>query len=140
MPQYSSETLTRLVPTIRERINTLTEFKTEVDNGEYDFAFTAPNYDVEILKWKNDTSVAEARPRLVQALELLKNADFNSPETIKASLWEYAEEIGKGELLWPLRVCLSGKAQSPDPFTLAYIIGQVETLSRITTACDKIGE
>jgi glutamyl-tRNA synthetase len=139
-PQYTAETLTRLVPTIRERINTLAEFHTEVAEGEYDWAFTAPTYETDILKWKNDTDVKQARPRLQHALELLKNADFSSSETIKASLWGYAEEVGKGELLWPLRVCLSGKAQSPDPFTLAYTIGQLETLARIQTACDKIGE
>lgn len=139
-PQYSTETLARLTPTIRERINTLAEFQTEIENGEYDWAFTAPTYETDILKWKNDTDVKQARPRLQKALELLKNADFSSLETIKASLWGYAEEVGKGELLWPLRVCLSGKTQSPDPFTLAYVIGQLETLARIQTACDKIGE
>lgn len=139
-PQYNSETFTRLVPTIRERINTLVEFQTEVENGEFDWAFAAPTYETDILKWKNDTDVTSARPRLENALKLLKNADFSSSETIKASLWGYAEEIGKGELLWPLRISLSGKTQSPDPFTLAYIIGQLETLARIQTACDKIGE
>ncbi len=138
--QYNTETFARLTPTIRERINTLAEFQTEVENGEYDWAFTAPTYETDILKWKNDTDVKQAHPRLQKALELLKNADFSSPETIKASLWGYAEEVGKGELLWPLRVCLSGKTQSPDPFTLAYVIGQLETLTRIQTACDKIGE
>lgn len=139
-PQYNVETLTRLVPTIRERINTLAEFQNEVEHGEYDWAFTAPTYETDILKWKNDTDVKQARTRLLKALELLKNANFSGPDTIKASLWHYAEEIGKGELLWPLRVCLSGKTQSPDPFTLAYTIGQLETLARIQTACDKIGE
>ena len=139
-PQYSSERLEKLLPTIRERINTLAEFRAEVEVGEYDWAFTAPQYETSILQWKNDTDINQARPRLEKALELLKNADFSSPETIKAALWPYAEEVGKGELLWPLRVCLSGRAQSPDPFTLAYIIGQLETNARITTACDKIGE
>ena len=51
---------------------------------------------------------------------------------------KYAEEVGKGELLWPLRVALSGRAQSPDPFTLAMTLGKEETVSRITKACDKI--
>ena len=138
--QYSADKMTRLMPTIRERINTLAEFKVEVKAGEYDFAFTAPVYDTSILKWKNDSDEKQALPRLKQAIELLKTADFSSQANIKASLWDYAEEVGKGELLWPLRVCLSGKAQSPDPFTLAYVIGQLETLARITTACDKIGE
>jgi glutamyl-tRNA synthetase len=139
-PQYSLQTLGRLIPTIMERINTLAEFRAEVETGEYDFAFTAPQYDTEILKWKNDSDTNQALPRLKMALELIKTADFSSPATIKAALWDYAEEVGRGELLWPLRVCLSGKTQSPDPFTLAYVIGQLETLARITTACDKIGE
>ena len=138
-PQYNADTFTRLVPTIRERINTLAEFHTEVEQGEFDFAFNAPKYETEILKWKNDTAVNQALPRLQTAVELLKNADFSTPETIKSAIWGYAEEVGKGELLWPLRVCLSGKTQSPDPFTIAYIIGQLETLARIKTACDKLG-
>jgi len=33
---------------------------------------------------------------------------------------------------------LSGKERSPDPFTCAYVLGQVETLKRIQSACDKI--
>ena len=138
-PQFNEDTFARLVPTIRERINTLAEFHTEVESGEFDFAFTEPVYDTSILKWKNDTEVNQALPRLQTALELLENADFSSSESIKAALWDYAEKVGKGELLWPLRVCLSGKTQSPDPFTIAYIIGQVETLARIETACDKLG-
>ena len=138
-PQFNEDTFVRLVPTIRERINTLAEFHTEVESGEFDFAFTEPTYDTSILKWKNDTEVNQALPRLQTALELLENADFSSSESIKAALWDYAEKVGKGELLWPLRVCLSGKTQSPDPFTIAYIIGQVETLARIETACDKLG-
>lgn len=139
LTQFSRERLTRLMPNIRERVATLAELRTEIEKGEYDWAFTAPLYNTEILKWKNDDTIHNALPRLKKAVELLKNADFSSVETIKSSIWDYAEETGKGELLWPLRVCLSGKAQSPDPFTLAYILGLEETLQRITTACDKIG-
>jgi hypothetical protein len=36
-------------------------------------------------------------------------------------------------------VALSGKKQSPDPFTIAYIIGYEETVKRIKFACDKMG-
>ncbi len=139
-PLYSNETLQRLLPSLRERTNTRLECTQAAEAGEYDFAFLAPDYDTAILKWKNDTDVSEALPRLMQAHALLSHADFSTPETIKAALWEYAEIIGKGELLWPLRVCLSGRAQSPDPFTIAYIVGQQETLDRIATACAKIGE
>jgi glutamyl-tRNA synthetase len=137
-PQFRPDTVTRLIPIIRERINSLAQLRAEIGNGEYDFAFIPPDYDPEILKWKNDDSTTQVKPRLEQAIELLNNADWSEPASIKEALWSYAAEVGKGELLWPLRVCLSGKKQSPDPFIIAYIIGQSETLARIKTACNKI--
>lgn len=135
----NSDTFHRLIPTIRERVHTRMECLDEIIAGEYDYVFSAPTeHPVEMLKWKNDETVSAAKPRLVKAIELLSTADFSSPDTIKEALWPYAEEVGKGELLWPLRIALSGKNQSPDPFTIAYIVGQEETLLRIQTACDKI--
>ncbi len=137
---FTTEKLAALAPIIRERINTTAEFATMAAAGEYDFAFTAPTYETEILRWKNDENVSAGLPRLREAITILETADFTSPETIKAALMPYAESVGKGELLWPLRTALSGRAQSPDPFTIAYIIGQGETISRLKTACDKLGE
>ncbi len=138
LPQFSTDRLTRLLPSIRERVSTRKEFHDQVSTLEYDFAFTTPVYDTDLLQWKNDPDVTLAKPRLAKAAELLKTAAFSSPDTIKAALWGYAEEVGKGELFWPLRVALSGRKQSPDPFTIAYIIGLEETLLRISAACDKI--
>lgn len=137
-PEYSAERMSRLAPVAFERIHNKVEIAVAAEAGEYDWAFTAPQYDTELLKWKNDDSPAEALPRLQKALSLLREVDFSSPLLIKEALWDYAQTVGKGELLWPLRTCLSGKAQSPDPFTLAYVLGKQETLSRIQTACDKI--
>ena len=140
LPGYSAEKLATLAPVIRERITTTAEFATMATAGEYDFAFTAPTYETEILRWKNDEHVSAGLPRLQEAITILETADFTSPDTIKAALMPYAETVGKGELLWPLRTALSGRAQSPDPFTIAHIIGQGETISRLKTACDKLGE
>jgi len=138
-PNYSEALLNRLLPTVIERAHVAKDITLAAEAGEYDFAFSTPEYPRELLLWKNDTNVAETKPRLERALELLKKADFRSTESIKAALWTYAEEVGKGELLWPLRIALSGKSQSPDPFTLAYVIGMEETLKRIDAACGKIG-
>ena len=140
LPQFSEERTTALAPVALERIHNKTEIIEAALAGEYNWAFQTPDYETEILKWKNDESVADVVPRLQKANKILAEADFTSPETIKSSLWDYAEEVGKGELLWPLRTCLSGRAQSPDPFTLAFILQKEETLSRITKACDKITE
>jgi len=132
--------LRRLIPSIRERISSRKEFVEHVKMGEYDFAFITPaTYEPKLLMWKNDKEVDQAKPRLENAHKLLTEADFSSGEAIKEVLWAYAEEVGKGELFWPLRIALSGKAQSPDPFTIAYTIGKDETLARIKAACDKIG-
>lgn len=138
LPQYSEERFLKLLPTIRERINTRAEYHALTEAGEYDYFFDTPVYETEILQWKNDDSVSAALPRLQALIPLLENADFSSPETIKSAIWTYAEEIGRGEVLWPLRVALSGKKQSPDPFTLAFILGSGETILRLKTACGKI--
>ncbi|MFH1308774.1 MAG: hypothetical protein ABIH51_02050, partial [Patescibacteria group bacterium] len=40
----------------------------------------------------------------------------------------------KGRLLWPLRVALSGKKNSPSPFEIGEVLGKQETLKRIKKA------
>ena len=138
LPQYSKERLRKLAPTIIERIHTKLEITQSAEAGEYDFAFSTPDVSIEMTAWKKDDSYAQAIPRLLQAYTLLEDADFTSPESIKESLWSYAEEVGRGELLWPLRVSLTGLERSPDPFMCAYILGKEETLLRIKNVCDKI--
>jgi glutamyl-tRNA synthetase len=139
LPQFSVERLQKLVPAVFERVQNQVDITTAAVAGEYDWAFAVPEYDAALLKWKNDDSAAASLPRLEKLLTLLPNADFSTPDAIKAAIWPYAEEEGKGEVLWPMRVALSGRERSPDPFSLAYIIGPAETLSRLQTACDKIG-
>ncbi len=133
-PLWSEATLQRLLTTIRERVHTRTEATTTFEAGEYDFAFFEPTPNPDLIKWKNDDTPAAAAPRLQRAEDLLATADFSSPETLKAALWPYAEEIGRGELLWPLRVSLTGAERSPDPFTAAFVIGKTQTLKRLQAA------
>lgn len=136
--EISSIVLEKLTSTLLERTQVATDIKEAIEAGEYDFTKSVIEYETTNLRWKNDSSVADALPRLVKVGEILENADFTSTESIKAKVWPLAEEIGKGEVLWPLRVALSGKEKSPDPFTLAYILGKQITLERIKQACDKI--
>lgn len=138
LPQFSADRLTKLAPTILERIHNKVEIREAAAAGEYSWAFAEPEYDTALLQWKNDKSPKEAWPRLKAALERLEQADFNSPETIKTALWPYAEEVGKGEVLWPLRIALTGRERSPDLFTCAFVLGEDETLRRIESACVKI--
>jgi glutamyl/glutaminyl-tRNA synthetase len=59
---------------------------------------------------------------------------YDSVESVKEIFWAYAEEKGKAAVLWPLRVALSGLEKSPDPFTIAYVVGKEETVARVRSA------
>lgn len=131
LPQYSTERATKLAPVALERIHNQLEITAAAEAGEYTWAFAAPDVSLELIKWKHDDSHEQALPRLKIVAELLQNADFSSSERVKSALWDYAEEVGRGEVLWPLRVTLTGLERSPDPFTCAWILGQEETLARI---------
>jgi len=49
----------------------------------------------------------------------------------------FADEIGRGDVLWPLRVSLSGKDRSPGPFDIMGVLGKKETIRRIEIALKK---
>lgn len=138
LPGYNSERFAKLAPSIQERIHNKLEITEAAETGEYSWAFGPIDYDAAILKWKKDDSEKDAQPRLAQALALLEVADFASVDTIKAALWDYAEEVGRGELLWPLRVSLTGRERSPDPFTCAYVLGKEETVARLQNAITRL--
>lgn len=132
----SDRVLAHILKLARERSTTLSDMARDVEEGEYDFAFRVPTVSLEVLKWKKDETVKGALPRLEKVAELLENGtDSENPEDIKGIIWEYAEEVGRGEVLWPLRVALTGKEKSPDPFTVIATIGIPEALSRIKKAC-----
>lgn len=133
--------LSRLLPTLRERTEVGSDLKEAFQEGEYEYLEREPDVEVGMLKWKHDNSVEDVFPRLQRVAELLKNIDeATSPEMVKEVLWSYAEKEGKGEVLWPLRVALTGKERSPDPFTLIYILGITPSIERIEKACAKIAK
>lgn len=128
-----------LLSIVRERAYTLADIREAVTTGELEFAFHAPEYETSVLKWKKDASVTDTLPRLQRAMEHLERMpERPSADEAKAELWDLAETVGRGELLWPLRVALSGKERSPDPFMLISILGRHESLNRIREACAKI--
>ncbi len=126
--------ISRFAPALRERTSVGTELTAAVSAGEYDFIAADPTVSAALLQFKKDPSPKEALPRLEQVVTLLSNTDFISAEAVKAAIFPYAEAVGKGEVLWPVRVALTGLERSPDPFTVAYGIGREATLRRLTTA------
>ncbi|HBD24914.1 MAG: glutamate--tRNA ligase [Candidatus Zambryskibacteria bacterium RIFOXYD1_FULL_40_13] len=132
--------LVKLCPVIFDHISKWGDIDALVGAGELEYYFHSPEYNAELLSWKgSDKKIAKMH--LEFCLSTLESADdnlFTSTEKIKSLLFDYATEKGRGEVLWPLRVALSGKDKSPDPFTLIYILGKEETASRIQTAIKKL--
>ena len=119
---------------IRERINKWSDIK-DVCNTELGWLDTVKSIDSTKVVWKKSTA-EETKKHLSKTLTILSklNDDGWTEKTIKDALWPYAEEVGKGDVLWPMRYSLTGQERSPDPFTVAFILGKKETIDRIDSS------
>lgn len=123
----------RLAPLLKDRATTLKE-AAELLEGEFDF-FGTISYDASLLLNEGKVAAEAAQKHLTAVRDLLASINVESSiEHIKSSIMPYADEAGRGEVLWPLRVALSGKKRSPDPFTLIYLLGKEEVVFRIEKA------
>ena len=117
---------------IKERISAFAQVRELVQEGEFDCFFEQAKIDLELMKFKEDpkehmiTLMKESRKKL----DAISEDDW-SAETTKGALWDWSGEVGRGSVLHPLRTLLSGKKQSPDPFTLAEVLGRDATIARI---------
>jgi glutamyl/glutaminyl-tRNA synthetase len=139
LSNFSQEMLKKITPIATERIEKFDDIRTMAADGEFDYYFQAPVYDPAKLVWKTDTE-ENTKTHLLKALELLKTlpeSDFTRDST-KTAVWEYAESVGRGNVLWPLRYALSGREKSPDPFVLSEVLGKAETLVRIEGAAKSL--
>lgn len=127
--QYTSERLMKALPAIIERISTFGEITNMAEAGELDFYFSQPAYNKDMLR--DATYLKDVHNILTN----LKDFEFTA-DGIKNALWNFATEKGRSAVLWPLRVALSGREKSPDPFTLGAILGKEEVLSRLLYAAN----
>lgn len=134
----------KIMPVIIDRISKWSDIRGMAEAGELAYFFSDPDYPKELLVWKKLKDNADkfklTRGYLEKAYELLHEIPDTgfSHESVKLALSNYAEITGKGEVLWPLRCALSGAEKSPDPFTLASILGKKSSMSRIEAAIKKL--
>jgi glutamyl-tRNA synthetase len=124
----------RIAMTIRERIVKLTDVSTLAA----DFITAPEGIDPATLCWKTQ-SAEDAKDGLSRSLEWVKGLSddaMKSPKTIEDAMKAKIAEasLQNGEVLWPLRVALSGKTPSPPPFDLMYVLGKEKSLERIERA------
>lgn len=143
LDQYNptKEQLLKLKDIILERIEKFSEISSMIAAGELEYFFVKTDYPKENLIWKK-SNIPDTLIHLNKVKEILSNQKKEnlSEEEAKELLWNYAEENGKGHVLWPLRYALSGKDKSPDPFVLISILGKKESLERIQIALNKFND
>ncbi|HEY5383254.1 MAG TPA: glutamate--tRNA ligase family protein [Candidatus Paceibacterota bacterium] len=136
VPEY----LFDITPELQMRAQTLGEAAELLRLGE--FAFMEPSIELHalLLVQGAKTDAAAIKKHLHQVAELLaplSNEAFTA-EKIKEAIFPYATEVGRAGVLWPMRVALSGREKSPDPFVLAALIGKEKTLARIEKAAQML--
>ncbi len=101
------------------------------------FFFLVPPYEAKLLQWRamQPEHVREQLSRIMRTLESIDNQSFTQDILAERVSGLYGAD--RGEILWPLRVALSGKQFSPGPFEIAEILGKDRVLKRIKQAIQK---
>lgn len=140
LPQWSEERFERFLPEIQERVSVFSDVREMAEAGEFNYIFDKPIFEIaDILPPSKkdiepDSKKIEAHVAwLIHTVGDLSEEMFTR-EGLKDAVWEYAGKEGRGNVLWPMRFALSGKAKSPDPFTLAVVLGKEEALERLKSA------
>jgi len=123
--------LVKAVALYQERLKKLSEIAELID-----FFFREPVFEKSLLVWKQLTEreIGESLEKAEKLLDKVEDEKWQKEELEKVLL-PLAEKMGdRGQILWPLRVCLTGKKASAGPFEIAALLGREKVLSRIKKA------
>jgi glutamyl-tRNA synthetase len=128
--RFTLEDLIRVIELERERSVKFSDLSDALV-----YIFEKPAVRTELLPWKN-SNPAEAKERLRALADLLAKCDFESAAELEEKTKKLIAERNwsNGEVLWPLRVALTGRDKSPGPFEVAFALGKEETIDRIKHA------
>ncbi|MEI6553592.1 MAG: glutamate--tRNA ligase family protein [bacterium] len=139
LPTYSQR-IDAVTNIVRDRLEYFKQIQEMQAEGDLNYFFISPEYDPEILLCSEKMRKGkELNPEILSNIlskcrtELEKVSTWNK-DTVKDTLWPIAESEGRGIVLWGVRVALSGREKSPDPFILAETLGKDETIKRIRNA------
>jgi len=123
---FQPEYLEKVVSLVKERVNFVSEMWDQAS-----FFFRAPDtYDEKTVKkrWKDNSGQL-----LTRVLEVIKSTEDFERDPIHDRVVAYLEEneIGMGQVMIGMRLCLVGSGTGPDLFTIMEMIGKEETVSRI---------
>ncbi len=147
--EEKKELLIKAVAAEKERMRQLADFKELAD-----FFFELPDYEINLLAWPRPAPTSSLEKGmeesqidkqktlanlklLIEEINKVFKADFNK-EALEKLITPLTEVWGRGELLWPLRVALSGKEASAGPFEIMEVLDKEETIRRLEIAVKKL--
>lgn len=132
-PPKEDAYLAQVIELMKERVTVVGDFVSEAPYFWQD----PETYDAKMAKkrWKEDTG--PLMTKLVVAFEALEQWEGDNVSAAFEAFLEQ-EEVGKGKVLAPLRLALTGVAGGPGVFDIAALIGKEATLRRITQAVERI--
>ncbi len=129
---FSMEYLEQVVALEQPRLKKLLEIGLATE-----YFFRQPTYEKELLRWKtmDDPAILAS---LKRSREIMTNMHESwTLASIESAFLVALGEGSKGQLLWPLRVALSGRKASPGPFEILTILGKQKSVLRIEEAIKK---
>jgi glutamyl-tRNA synthetase len=135
LAQFSNDQKIKIATVAKERMETLADFLPQNKFfGEID------EYDPKLLIWKKSDRKRTLK-NLTMVRDIIEESLENySKEEAENSIMPIAEKLGKGDVLWPLRVSVSASDTSPGPFEIMEIIGRETTIQRLDHAIDKLSK
>ncbi|MBK7497922.1 MAG: glutamate--tRNA ligase [Ignavibacteriales bacterium] len=130
---FSDDYLSQIIDTMKERVSFVKEF---IDTCTYFYEVPSEYEQKSVEKNWN--------PETPEHLNKLKEefASLNNPtkEDFETALSKVSEElnVGKGKLIHPLRLTVSGQSTGPGMFDLLFILGKDEVVKRIEAAIKHI--
>lgn len=126
---FSDEYLIQIIEAMKERVSFIKEF---IDSCVYFYQAPAEYEQKAVEKnWRPETS-----NHLIKLKEEFSKLSNPTKEDYEQALAKVSEElnVGKGKLIHPLRLALSGQSTGPGMFDLLFILGKNEVINRIETA------
>jgi len=125
--------LEKVVGLVKERVSFVHELW-----DQSSFFFQAPEtYDEKTVRkrWKENTGAL-----LTTISDIIKDISVFTRDEIHDAIVAYLEqkEIGMGQVMIGMRLCLVGSGTGPDLFTIMEMIGKEETLRRIEAGVQQI--
>jgi glutamyl-tRNA synthetase len=135
--EINKKSLLAIMALTKER---LSKFDDIVYESRFFFEETL-DYPKDLLAWKDAPPAVTKKilTALLKFLFKLPDVDFER-KRLEEKIIDYIkkEKFKNGDILWPMRVALSGRNKSPGPFEIAAILGKDAVLKRIKRAIEKL--